>query len=56
LPRSPWCSAALAWLLEEREVTVLASVQAASAAPPTTDRVHLLELDPTRTPRELMYR
>ncbi|MEJ7634421.1 MMPL family transporter [Aeromicrobium sp.] len=46
--------AALAWLLEDREVTLVASVQSASSAPQPSNRLHLLELDTTRTLHELM--
>lgn len=50
---------ALAWLLEDRDVTLVASVQSASAAPSPPDdtapsRLHLLELDTSRTLHELM--
>ncbi|MRK01347.1 MMPL family transporter [Aeromicrobium sp. S22] len=45
---------ALAWLLEDRDVTLVASVQSASSAPPPSDRLHHLELDTSRTPHELM--
>ncbi|KRC64089.1 transporter [Aeromicrobium sp. Root236] len=45
---------ALAWLLEERTVTLVASVQSASSAPEPTNRLHHLELDTSRTLRELM--
>jgi RND superfamily putative drug exporter len=45
---------ALAWLLEDRDVTLVASVQSASAAPPPSDRLRHLELDTHRTLHELM--
>ncbi len=47
---------ALAWLLEDRDVTLLASAQSASAAPEPSSRLHLLELDTNRTLHELMNR
>lgn len=46
--------AALAWLLEESTVTLVASVQSASSAPEPSSRLHHLELDTSRTLRELM--
>ena len=46
--------AALAALLDGRDVTLVASVQSASAAPTPTDRLHHLELDTSRTLHELM--
>ena len=46
--------AALTALLDGREVTLVASVQAASAAPAPSDRLHHLELDTSRTLHELM--
>ncbi|WP_243834196.1 MMPL family transporter [Aeromicrobium chenweiae] len=45
---------ALAWLLEDRDVTLVASVQSPSAAPPPSNRLHHLELDTSRTLHELM--
>ncbi|MCL3818935.1 MMPL family transporter [Aeromicrobium wangtongii] len=51
---------ALATLLEHRDVTLVASVLSASAAPmtsgTTSSRLHLLELDTSRAPAELMLR
>ncbi|MCW2770167.1 MAG: transporter [Aeromicrobium sp.] len=44
---------ALAWLLEDRPVTLVASVQSASAAPAPSDRLHCLELDTDRILSEL---
>ena len=45
---------ALTTLLDGREVSLVASVQSASAAPPPSDRLHHLELDTARTLHELM--
>jgi RND superfamily putative drug exporter len=45
---------ALAWLLEDRDITLVASVQSASSAPTPTSRLHHLELDTSRTLHELM--
>ncbi len=45
---------ALTTLLDGRDVTLVASVQAASAAPAPSSRLHHLELDTSRTLHELM--
>ena len=47
-----WSS--LTRLLDGRDVTLVASVQSASAAPAPTSRLHHLELDTSRTLHELM--
>ncbi|MFI5428179.1 ATP-binding cassette domain-containing protein [Aeromicrobium sp. UC242_57] len=46
---------ALTYLLEDRDVTLLASVQSSSSAPPPSSRLHLLHLDTARTLDELMH-
>jgi len=46
---------ALTALLDGRDVTVVASVQSASSAPPHSPHVHLLELNTTRMLQELMF-
>lgn len=45
---------ALAHLLEDSGTSLVASVVSPSSAPPPSDRVHLVELDTTRTLDELM--
>ncbi|GAA1731563.1 MMPL family transporter [Aeromicrobium alkaliterrae] len=45
---------ALAHLLDESGVALVASILSPSAAPPPSDRVHLVELDTSRTLDELM--
>jgi RND superfamily putative drug exporter len=45
---------ALTTLLHERDVTLIASVHSASAAPEPSNRLHHLELDTSRTLHELM--
>lgn len=47
--------AALAELIADRSISVVASAQSAAAAPPPSSHVHLLELDTTRTIEELMF-
>lgn len=47
--------AAMGALLDGRDISVVASVQSASAAPPHSPRIHLLELNTSRMIQELMF-
>ena len=45
---------ALDHLLDERDITVVASIQSIDSAPEPSDHLHLLELDTHRVLHELM--